>query len=231
MNSALWLTCALLACSCAARAQWPHVNKKLTSRQITIRKVVLLPAQVSLNRIGTRGSEGGIAESDRIAGSFYAAVSKELSSRGVEVLPNPLGQAVDDTAKYAVADLQTRYDSVAVQLRRKPGRAEKGRFTLGDQVAKFEPGGAADALVFIRGSGQIFTPGRKALAVVIGSPLSLIEQFHGEVTLADSKTGEVLAFVRFVLLRNMTAKTDERLAQTLRFTLHDVPLPLPPLRG
>ena len=231
MKSALSLTCALLACGCAAHAQWQHVNKKLTSRQIAIRKVVLLPAQVSLNRIGTRGAEGGIAEGDQIAASFYAAVSKELSSRGVKVLPNPLGQAADDTAKYAVADLQIRYDSVAVQLRRKPGRVEKGAFTLGDRVAKFEPGGAADALVFIRGYGQVFTPGRKALAVMIGSPLSFIEQFHGEVTLADSKTGEVLAFVRFVLLRNMTANTDPRLSRTLRLTLHDVPLPLPPLRG
>ena len=228
MKSALHFAFAVLLCNPIARADWPHVNKKLTSKQITIRKVVLLPAQVSFNRIGTRGSEGGIPEGDRIAGSFYSAVSKELSSRGVEVLPNPLDQAKDDVAEYAIADLQGKYDNVAVQLRRKPGRVAEGRFTLGDRAAKFEPGAAADALVLIRGSGRIFTPGRKALALAVGGPLSVIEQFRGEVTFVDPKTGEVLMFVRFLLLRDMTAKTDERLAQTLRAVLHDVPLPVPP---
>jgi hypothetical protein len=228
MRSALRFAFAVLLCNSIACADWPHVNRKLTSKQITIRKVVLLPAQVAFNRIGTRGSEGGIREGDRIALSFYSAVSKELSSRGVEVLPNTPIQAKDDVAKYAIADLQGKYDNVAVQLRKKPGRVAKGGFTLGDRVAKFEPGAAADALVFIRGSGQIFTPGRKALALAVGGPLSVIGRFRGEVTLVDPKTGEVLMFLRFLLLRDMTAKTDERLAQTLRATLHDVPLPVPP---
>jgi hypothetical protein len=231
MKRALWLSLAamvLTACAHDVRAEWPHVNEKLTSREVTIRKAVLLPAQVSFNKVGARGSEGGIPEADQIGASLYSAVSKELSLRGIEVLPNPLEQAKDDAAKYAIADLQARYDNVAVQVRRKPGRVAKGRFTLSDRVAKFEPGAAADTLVFIRGAGLMFTPGRKAIALATWGWAGLVSQFRGEVAFVDAKTGEVLAFIRFSRSRDMTRKADERFRQGLREVLHDVPLPLPP---
>src|SRR5205807_1532161 len=125
MRSAPWFSYAALLCSaCAplARAEWPHLNQKLTAKQVTIRNVVVLPAQVVFDKTGTRGSEGGISEAGQIAETFYAEFCKELGVRGVVVLPNPQAQAKDDTARYAVADVQAKYDNVAVQLRRKPGR-------------------------------------------------------------------------------------------------------------
>jgi hypothetical protein len=221
---------ALAACAREARAQWPRVNEKLKARKVIIRKAVLLPAQVAFNKVGTRGPEGGTPEADQIGASLYSAVSKELSRRGVEVLPNPLEEAKSDAAKYAVANLQARYDSVGVQVRRKPDRVAKGRFTLGDQVAKFEPGAAADALVFIRGAGLILTSARRAIALATGNWF-LMSQFFGEVAFVDAKTGEVLVFVRFTLYRDATRKSDERFSQSLRRALRDVPLPLPPPKG
>jgi len=102
----------------------------------------------------------------------------------------------------------------------------RGGFTLGDRVAKFEPGAAADVLVFLRGSGQVATVARTVIAL---ATLRFPEtEFRGEVTFVDAKTGEVLMFARFTRFRDMTTKTDERFTQTLRQALHDVPLPLPP---
>lgn len=208
-----------------ARAQWPEVNAKLTSKQIMIRKAVALPAQVTFNTVGAKGPEGGISDADQIAQSFYAAVTSELTLRGVEVGPNPVEQAKDDAARYAVADLQANYDNAAVQIRRRPGRVTKGQYTLGDRVAEFEPGATADVLVFIRGEGVLFTLGRR---VLIPSGIASPPPFRGEIALVDAKTGEVLVFVRFARGPDPRVKTDERLAQNIRQALHDVPLPLAP---
>ena len=104
----------------------------------------------------------------------------------------------------------------------------KGGFTLGDRVAKFEPGSTADALAFIRGTGQTLTTGRKVVALATWNPFAVAGTIRGEVAFVDSKTGEVLAFIRFSRLGNMTKKTDERLADSLRQALHDLPLPLRP---
>jgi hypothetical protein len=50
--------------------------------------------------------------------------------------------------------------------------------------------------------------------------------FTIEVSLVDARTGEVLAFVRFGLVRDVTYNTDERVARSLRDALHDFPLPV-----
>jgi hypothetical protein len=221
MRLALWLSCAALMCSISARyarAEWPRINAKLTAKQVRIHKAVVLPAQVDYRKIGLKGVEGGAGESDRIASSLYSVVSRELSLRGVEVLPNPLETAKADTERYAIADLQARYDTVGVQIRKKPQWVEHGQITLDDRVARFAPGFGSDALVFIRGHGQKRAP--------FGSLNT--GSFSAEVALVDARTGEVLAFIRFGILRDVTKKTDPRLTQALREALHDVPLPAPP---
>jgi hypothetical protein len=50
--------------------EWPRINAKLAAKQVTIRKAVVLPAQVTFVKVGTRGAEGGFPESDQIARSF-----------------------------------------------------------------------------------------------------------------------------------------------------------------
>jgi len=225
MRPALLLICTALLCCGTALAEWPHNNPKLTAKKVTIRRVVLLPAHVSFIRVGTRGSEGGLPEADQIAGSFDSAVSHELSARGVEVLAHG---AASDEEKYAIADLQARYDSVAVQVRRKPGKVEKGAYTLGDRVAAFQPAASADAIVVLRGFGQTYTTGRKVMAAATWNVFGIKGVFRGELALIDSRTGEVLSFVRFQRQQNMAEKAEERIAEAVRLALHDVPLPLPP---
>jgi len=221
MRPALLFSCAVLMCSICVRqaqAEWPRISPKLKDKQVTIHKVVVLPAQVAYKKITFKGVEGGTEESDQIATSLCTAVTKELGVRGVDVLPNPLDAARTDTERYAIADLQTRYDTVSVQLRKNPGWVDHGRITLDDRVARFAPGSGSDALVFVRGSGANRAP--------MGS-LSMMP-FRAEVTFVDAKTGEVLAFVRFGVYRDVANKTDERLMHGLREAMHDVPLPAPP---
>jgi hypothetical protein len=230
MKRALWFALAAfvwIACAPGARAEWPRVNGKLTAKTVAIRKAVILPAQVAFVKQGASGSEGMTAEAGQVGVSLYSAVSRELALRGVEILPNPFEQAKDDAAKYAIADLQARYDNVAVQVRKKPARVEKGQLTLGDRVTRFEPGAAADILVFIRGAGLMRTPARKAVSLAMRGFTGLMSQFRGEVVFVDGRTGEVLALIRFQRLCDMSQKSDERFARSVREAMHDVPLPLP----
>lgn len=221
MRFPLWFWgSALMFSMCArdANAEWPSINSKLKKKQVAIHQVVVLPAQVAYKKVNFFGVEGGTEESDQIASTLYSVVTKELAARGVQILPNPLDLAKADAEKYAIADLQARYDTVGVQMRKNPGWVEHGRITLDDRVARFAPGIASDALVFIRGNGANRTP--------FGS-LSMVP-FHVEVTFVDAKTGDVLALVRFGIVRDVAMKTDERLLHGLRNAMHDVPLPAAP---
>lgn len=212
------LMCGILAGD--AHADFPYINSTLKKRQVTIRKAVVLPAEVAYKRVSLKGVVGGAEESDQIAGAFYFVVTRELAARGVEVLPNPLESAKTDADKYAIADLQTRYDTLRMPLRKKPGRVEHGRITLDDRVAAFTPGIGSDALVFIRADG--------ASMYRIGSLRP--DSFRAEVTFVDAKTGDVLALVRFELIRDAAKKSEERLMNGLRDAMHDVPLPNPPTK-
>jgi hypothetical protein len=117
-----------------------------------------------------------------------------------------------------------------VQLAKKPGGVEKGRYTLGDRVAKFEPGAGADALVFLRGAGYLPTPGRRAVAVVTFDLPGAAAMFQGDLTCVDAKTGEVLVFIRFIRARNITVNTEDRFTENMRISLQHVPFPLPPVK-
>src|ERR1700693_1670283 len=66
-----------------------------------------------------------------------------------------------------------------------------------NRVARFAPALGFDALVFIGGRGQ------SRLPVATFS----LAAFTIEVSLVDDRTGEVLAFVRFGLVRDVTHNT------------------------
>jgi len=221
MRRAIWFACAALVCGAFARdarAQWPRINPKLKTGQIAIHAVLVLPAQVEYQIASLKDVHAGTQQADKVSASLYSAVCKELSLRGVSILKNAAEDAKTDAERYAMADLQSRYDTVAIQMRRKPGLVDRGNITLDDRVARFAAGAGSDALVFMRANG------------VNRRPFGSLKYGSGlvEVTFVDAKSGEVLALIRFSLMRDLTINTDERLTRGFREALHDVPLPLPP---
>jgi hypothetical protein len=68
------------------------------------------------------------------------------------------------------------------------------RFTLGDEVALLPCDAKADVLVFVEGTGQVLTGGKKTMGVLIGGAKA--STAHLSLAMADAKTGEILAFVR-----------------------------------
>lgn len=199
----------------------PHLHPKLTSGKTVVRRVVILPPQILFDRVGMKGPESMAEQGDQLSATLYGAFEKELASRGVEVLPNPMKSAAGDEARYAIANLQSRYDTVRVQLRKKQFRVEDGHLTMGDEIAAFEPAKGADAVVFIRGSGTQATRAKQA-SILLG--FGAFSSFQSDTALVDARTGDVLAWIRMNLLGDVSKAHEDRLDHSLHQALRDIPL-------
>jgi len=223
----VWLAVLSLSTAADARIQaWAaRIHPSLKSGQIVIRKVVILPPQIDFTSVSMKGSQGMPAESDRLAEAFSAALAKELSARGVQVSANATNAPVTDQAKYALADIQSKYDNIRVQLRRKPLRVDRGQMTMGDVIAGFAPAKGCDAVVLVRGTA-IKATRFKSVAMVVG--LGALSGFQGDVALVDPRTGDVLVWARVLRTRDLSERPDERLGNCIRDALAEVPFPVRP---
>src|SRR5713101_908292 len=102
-----------------ARAQFLH--PKITKNEVTIRKVVILPARVDVVRDSMKGPEGMAAESDELSAHVEKMVTEVLANKKhITTLSAPASPA-DGSAqgKYTVADMQTKFDELLPKVMKK----------------------------------------------------------------------------------------------------------------
>jgi hypothetical protein len=190
----------------AAQAQFLH--PKITSKEVTVRKVVMLPARVDVVRDSMKGPEGMAAESEELSGRVERAVAGVLGDEkhittlsGAASLP----AAGEVQGKYTVADIQTKFDELLPKIMKKRKDVKKGRFSMGDEVLNLNVDKSADAIVFIRGRGQKLTSGKKAFVMLVGGmPAYLMMQ----IGIVDAHTGDVLLYADPVLAGDPTTAVD-----------------------
>lgn len=172
-------------------AQFEHPDLK--SGKVVVKNAIILPPSVKIRKNGVKENDVMLEESHQIEDALPPLVSSVLKERQCAIDDKSLSSSVlaaDSDLKYALADLQKRFDELFPQLVKKPKDVRKGRFTLGDEVAKLNPGGAADALVFVRGFGSVTTGGKFMLSALAG-----YAQYSGTIyyiTVVDARTGSVL---------------------------------------
>jgi hypothetical protein len=157
----------------------------------------MMPAQGKLSKVGMKGGEGMTKESDNWSSSLQSVVERHLQDAGVLVHPalSALSSgASDDELRQILLQLQEKYDGIAAQINRKPKDIGKSRFTLGDDVALLPCSAKSDVLVFVEGEGQVLTGGKKTMGVIFGGATASTAALI--LTMADAKTGEILAYVR-----------------------------------
>ena len=186
----------ILCCLFAAKVEAQYINPKVAEKKVTIRSAVILPAKVEITKESAKGSEMMVAESAEISGSVVEAVGQALQVKKISVVPNSFApEAMDDSRKYQLADIQTRYDALLPKLVDKSKDVKKARFTLGDEVMLLNVHKDADVLVFIRGQGRVFTKGKTAFSIInifnLDFPFTVIT-----VGIVDARSGEVLAFTK-----------------------------------
>jgi hypothetical protein len=194
------LVVTLLVFSALATAG-EFLHPKLKGKEITIRNVVVLPPIVKMTKQGVKGAEGMAKEEEEAAGTIASGVSAALTDSGLTVETPFTEEALKDNneLKYAVADVQRKFDEIAPQLYRKPKDIQKGRFSLGDMVAVLNSKGTADALVFIRSDGQKQTKGKAFMTGgLVGMATAGKATFISRVVLVDAKNGDVLYLSNYI---------------------------------
>ena len=179
----------------AAKVEAQYLHPKIVEKKVTIRSAVILPAKVEIMKESAKGSEMMVAQSADISKSVMEAVDQALKEKKISVVGNSFEpSALDDSRKYQLADIQTRYDALLPKLLKKSKDVKKARFTLGDEVMLLNVHKDADVIVFIRGQGRVFTKGKTAFSILSFSldfPLATIT-----VGIVDARSGEVLAFTK-----------------------------------
>ena len=200
MSLSIRLVLVILCCAFfpdqAADVNAQYVNTKVVEKKVTIRSATILPAKVEITKESAKGSEMMVAESAEISANVMEAVGQALEKKQFTVVSNSFEPAgMDDARKYTLADIQSRYDALLPKLFDKSKDIKKARFTLGDEVMLLNVHKEADVLVFIRGTGKVFTKGKTAFALV---NIFNFEYPYAQFTvgLVDARTGEVLAFTK-----------------------------------
>ena len=158
-----------------AKVEAQYLHPKVVEKKVTIHSAVILPAKVEIVKESAKGQEMMVAESADISSSVMEAVGESLQKKKITVAPNPFEPAaMNESRKYTLADIQTRYDGLLPKLIKKSNDVKKARFTLGDEVMLLNVHKDADVLVFIRGQGRMFTKGKTVFSIVNDAKFSLL---------------------------------------------------------
>jgi hypothetical protein len=218
----LILLCCMFAHNHAANVNAQYLNPKVKDKQVMIRSAVLLPAKVEITKESAKGAELMVAESADISVKVMEAVKDALQEKKITVAANSFEPAaMDESRKYTLADIQTRYDALLPKLVDKSKDVKKARSTLGDEVMLLNVHKDADVLVFIRGQGRVFTKGKTAFSIInffgLDFPFTAIT-----VGIVDSRTGEVLAFTKPVSASGVL-KNPKGLSKMIQKSLKKLP--------
>jgi hypothetical protein len=174
------------------QAQFLH--PKVTSKEISVRKVVVLPAKVNVVRDSMKGPEGMAAESDDLSARVEKVIAEVLAKqKNVTTVAPPTAAAgqADSQSNYNVADFQTKFDDLLPKIMKKRSDVKKGRFTMGDEVLNLNLEKSTDAIVFIRGQGKKLTSGKTAFRMLVGGIPAFLSL---QIGIVDARTGDVLLY-------------------------------------
>jgi hypothetical protein len=193
--------CVLLFAGFAV-AQFEHPDFKSGKKQV--HNVVVLPVRAEITKVGMKGGEPMMEESRQVEKALTPVISEVLQKVGCKVNDKafaPEFMEKDAELRYTVDDLQKQFDEIHAQMARKSKDVRKGRFSLGDSVAKLAAGEGADALLFVRAHGQVLTGGKKVFGHLVGGGAYDTVQIH--IGVVDARNGDVLYFARPFMLKNI----------------------------
>jgi len=198
----------ILVCCISALAQFEHPDLKSGKKRV--QSLLLMPVQVQLTKSSMKGAEPMMEESRQTERDLTPVIVNVLQELGYKLDQDSLSPAAlekDPDLRYTVDDLQKKFDNELERMNRKAKDVRKGRFTLGDEIAKLPAGEGMDALLFVRATGQVLTGGKKAFGVLVTGAVN--DTAFMRFGVVDAKTGDVLYFARPTVLRNI-AKDPEK---------------------
>jgi hypothetical protein len=193
----------------AVAAQYQTQGFKIGDR--TVKNILIVPPEASITKSSLKGSEPLVAEAQELESDLTPIVARVLSEKGCNILKDPFSSGALDREpqlKYALSDLQARYDKLQVLISKKPKDVRTGRFSLGDEVSNFSPGAAADGLVFVRAKGFVPTTGLKTFVVLTGMGYTY-SRVSLDISVVDAQTGTILYFAKPNFSGNFVGKPED----------------------
>jgi hypothetical protein len=191
----------LLVVALSNAVAWAQVvHPDLKSGKEHVNRIVIMPLQAEIEKEGMKGGEPMTDAARELENSLTPVIADVLRKLNVTVNDTAFTSAAfdkDPEFRYTTDDLQKKFDAILDQLTRKSNDVRKGRFTLGDSVAKLGDLNA-DALLFVRASGCVLTGARKFWSF----PLSY-DRLRLRMALVDARTGAVLYFAKQTILKNV----------------------------
>lgn len=185
------------------------------------RTVAVVPPEVSIDKSKLTGEEALVAESLRIEDKIFTIVSDNLVRKGYAVRPTLSVAALAESPdlKGAVADLQSRHDTLLAVMTRDRDGVEKGRFALGGEVASVGEIAGSDLLVFVRAKGVVISAGKRVADAVVGALLGVNtgspDTLSMFITVVDARDGRVMATVTGEAAGNFVKKPDEIIGKAI----------------
>lgn len=191
--------------------------------------VAVLPPEVSIDKSKLSGDEALVAEALRIEDRIFDIVGRNLASKGYSVKLTLSAAALEESPdmRHAVADLQSKHNGLLELMSRDRRGVERGRFTLGPDVAAVGETAGADLLVFVRASGVIFTTSKKVTEAVVGALLGVRGVSQDTlaifISVVDAKDGRVMATVSDQAVGNFVKRPDEIIGKAIAGAFRNFP--------
>jgi len=195
-----------------------------------IKRVIILPAQVSLSKEGMKGNEPLDKEAAAATPIIEKATAKALASKNLTVLDSPFTPEAlqnDEKLKYAVADLRRNYDELHAKIINKQKDVEKGRFSIGDQVLALNQDDSIDAFVFVDAEGERKTGGKKAFGIAMFAPWTILPAYAITIGIVDARSGDVLAYTLTKTISDIGKEDDRKLVEVITKSLKKLPAGTP----
>lgn len=197
-----------------------YLHPKISSKQTTIRNVVILPAKVNVVRDSMKGPEGMAAESEQLSSRVEQMLVEVLARKQMTAGSSASSSTQGDSQqKYTIADIQAKFDDLLPKVMKKRKDVKQGRFSMGDEVVNLNLDKSADAIVFIRGEGKKLTSGKTAFTLLVGGMPAYLKLMIGIV---DARTGELLLYTDPILVGDPTTAVN-RLRSALENGLKKLP--------
>jgi hypothetical protein len=216
---------AALALAPAAATPSEHLHPRLKSRKVALRTVALVPLKVDFVRLAVTGPESSSREADTLTSRLSKAAVLLLGERGIQVDESAFDRLLqDDEGRYALADLQSRYDRISAPMQRKPKDVRKGRFTLGDHVSIIASKLDVSAFLFVRAVGSSMSGAARAINPLAGM---FRQQIAYEVTIVDAVTGDVLFLAANPIMTVCCGPQERQIVMLMRRAIKKVPKAAP----
>jgi hypothetical protein len=205
-----FLCCAVIcAVSGAALAASISTSRDIKARPI--HRVCLLPVDAEMTRLGMRDATPLAKEAAEWAQKIHGMLQHAVPGAGWQLSGDLTDDALasNDDLRQAVVRVKQKYDSVAVQLNKKPGEVGKGRYTLGDEVALLPCAADSDSLMIVHARGETKSNGRKAVSILAVGYLAALSNYSIRIAFVDAKSGEVTALTRIGATDSSTAGDPE----------------------